>query len=340
MKNKKILAEKEKITVDKSILALLLLAFVVQAWVVYCLLQQLMLYALLLHIVSATIFPWPLWQTMPVRYRKDRPILILLFLMCLLIPLVSGLGLLLSLSISSYYAKPVFKDLADTVQTPKLPENLVQIVQFSQYGGSSLFGLLEASAAEEQRIKAVLKTRQMTDQEAIPILRVALLDPLDEVRLLAYSMLDKKEKNIDKEIHAQLQAMDNSVKEKYLLGHLKLAESYWELSYLGLVQGQAKMHILQDAYTHIKQVLDDRPDDAEIWFLQARIALELELYDIAERSLLQALQLGMNKARVAPYQAELAFVRRRFDEIADFVASVDDTARNNELVSGMIEQWG
>ncbi|MFK5949184.1 MAG: hypothetical protein QM500_10505 [Methylococcales bacterium] len=326
--------------IQKHSLLLLLIAFIIQGGSIYYLFNNSLNYALLLHLLSASLFPFALQQILPGKFRKDPAIFSFLFLMCCLVPFVSGIGLLLSLSIGIYSAKPIVKQLTNTVHSEPLPEDLLESVQLSQYNESSVIGILESSTIEEQRIKAVLKTRQMTDQEAIPILRVALLDPVDEVRLLAYSMLDKKEKNIDHLIHQEAKKIAENPTEKLILVHLSLAESYWELSYLGLVSGQAKQHILQDAYEHIQRVLKSDQTSAESYFLQARIALSLNLYDVAEQSLSMALKLGINAVRVAPYQAELAFVTRKFDEIEQYINIVDDTAKNNDLISGMVKQWG
>ncbi len=326
--------------IQKHSLLLLLIAFIIQGGGIYFLFNDSLNNALLLHILSASLFPFALRQILPGKFRKDLAVFSFLFLMCWLIPFVSGIGLLLSLSIGIYSAKPVVKQLTNTVHSEALPENLLESVHLSQYNESSVIGILESSTIEEQRIKAVLKTRQMTDQEAIPILRVALLDPVDEVRLLAYSMLDKKEKNIDHLIYQEAKKLAAMPSQKLILVHLSMAESYWELSYLGLVTGQAKQHILQDAYEHIQRVLKSDQTSAEPYFLQARIALALNLYDVAEKSLSMALKLGINAVRVAPYQAELAFVTRKFDEIEQYINIVDDTAKNNDLVSGMVKQWG
>jgi len=198
--------------------------------------------ALILHVLSASLFPFALYQLLPVPYRQNKVIFSFLFLMCWLVPVVSGIGLLLSLSMGLYYTKPIEVEVTRTVHAEDLPEDILQSVQLAQYNEGSVIGILESSSIEEQRIKAVLNTRQMTDQEAIPILKMALLDPVDEVRLLAYSMLDKKEKNIGHAIHQQIQTLDNSASNPVRV-HLRLAESYWELSYLGLVTG-LKMALL------------------------------------------------------------------------------------------------
>lgn len=323
----------------KTLIVLLLLACFAQGCVIYFLFIQHWYFASIFHIITACLFPYPLWKLMPEQFHNSKLILILLFTLCLLIPLVSGPSLFFSLTDNIYHPKPFLEDITDTVEAAKLPENLLHIMQLSQYAGGSLRSILETSLTEELRIKAVLKTRQMPDYDAVPILRTALLDSNDEVRLLAYSMLDKKEKVIDRVIYTQLQILENNPDGENILVHSKLAESYWEMSYLGLVHGQARVHILQDAYKHIQTVLKYRADDGELHFLKAKVALALNLYDVVEKSLRDALSLGIPAARIGAYQAELAFVTQRFDEITNYISTVDDLANDNELVLGMLKQW-
>lgn len=325
---------------NKFFWLVLILAFAIQGSGIYFLINENVEYAFLAHVVSAFLFPLPLWKLMPAKFRHEPLIMLWLFLICGFVPIVSGLGLFLSLTVGAYYSKPFLIEITDSVLPDELPEDIVETMHLSQYNGSSLLAILETSEHQENRMKAVLKTRQMSDQEAIPILKMALLDPVDEVRLLAYSMLDKKEKVLDSLIRTYKQMLEDESAEKNTVVHFNLAESYWELSYLGLAHGKARTHILQSAYYHVQQVLKDKIRDAEAYFLQARIALVLEFFDVSDHSLLQALQCGMSETRVSPYQAELAFVRRRFNEISSYVQAVDETAKENELVSGMLEQWG
>ncbi len=321
-------------------ISIFFIALLSQVFSIYLLINHKVPDALLFHILSAFLFPWPLWKLSPVRFHNDWKILFLFFLICLLIPVISGIGLLLSLSINSHFSKPFLGELSNTIKIPELPVHLLQTMQLSSYKGESLLGVLDASTVENQRINAVLKTRQMTDKAAIPILKVALLDPVDEVRLLAYSMLDKKEKIIGRQISSQLKALKDKPSEKHIAEHMSLAEAYWELSYLGLVNGQAQLHILQDAFSHIQKVVKHRTTDADAYFLQARIALALNLYDIAEDSLDQVVKLELNTKRAKSYQKELAFVSRHFGEVSEKKSHHNNSNTIEEQIEGVTESWG
>ncbi|MCK5898472.1 MAG: hypothetical protein KAG06_05320 [Methylococcales bacterium] len=318
---------------------LLIAAFSVQALSVYFLSLQNTEYALAFHLISACLFPYSLWKLMPKKFENEQSVMILLWLICALVPFISGIGLLLCFTLSAYFSKTVEVDVTENVSMETLPDDILENLQLAQYNGSSLQAILDMSDSEDSRMQAVLKTRQMSDQEAIPILKRALLDPVDEVRLLAYSMLDKKEKFIDTMIRSYLQNLGEKSSKKDSILHFKLAECYWELSYLGLVQGKAQTHVLGNAYKHIQATLKDTVDNAEAYFLQARIALVLDLFEVAEISLSHALTAGMSKTRIAPYQAELAFMTRNFDQISQHVNAVDDNTKKNAVVAEILAQW-
>ena len=63
------------------------------------------------------------------------------------------------------------------------------------YGVVGLVGVIRHAAETAARVRAVMATRQLSDQYAVPILQVALRDPVDDVRLLAYALLDGKERD-------------------------------------------------------------------------------------------------------------------------------------------------
>ena len=318
---------------------LLIMAFLLQILSIYFLRLQNTEYALGFHLISASLFPYPLWKLMPKKFENEGLITLLLFLICALIPFISGVGLLICFTLSAYFSKVIKIDVTENINREVLPDNVLENLQLAQYNGSSLQAILDMSDSEDSRMQAVLKTRQMSDQEAIPILKRALLDPVDEVRLLAYSMLDKKEKFIDTMIHSYLNTLKVKSSKEDSIIHFKLAECYWELSYLGLVQGKAQTHVLGNAYKHIQATLKETTENAEAYFLQARIALVLDLFEVAEKSLVHALLSGMSKTRIAPYQAELAFLTRDFDQISHHVNAVDENTKKNMVVAEMLAQW-
>jgi len=317
----------------------LLFGCVLQSMVIVFFIRGLFVESIVCHVLTALVFPWFLWQFMPHKLHQSALILSLLFLFCLFVPLVSGVGLFISLALGVYFAKPIDEDITDVVQDVTMTDKELQHAANQVEQSRNVLAILETSEQENQRIQAVLSTRFMLDKDAIPILRIALLDPLDEVRLLAYSMLDKKEKSLGKTIKAQLQEVDDTLSKSQAVVHRRLAEAYWELSYLGLVQGQAKTQILKRAFAAIEQVTQIEFNNAESFFLKGRIALNMGLNPVAEVSFQRAIELGVPRYRVASYQAELAFVQHQYEQVSDYLSLIDDETKKNEIILEIVKQW-
>ncbi len=320
---------------------LLTVGFILEGLALWYLLTQLMTVAFFFHLSSSVLLPLPLRYLIPKRDTSSSVFLLLLFLYCLFIPVVSGISLFLILTLGLLYASPIPKPKIDVYAPPNTPENILENISVMQSNFGQVHGVLKSSKNIEQRFKAVLATRQMRDDKAIPILKIGLRDPVDEVRLLAYSMLDKKEKKIDLKIHQSLLYFSDKKLDPVSAAvvHQMLAESYWELSYLLLVQGQAQVHILKSAYHHSSEALKINGSDAGLNLLHARLALSLSLHKEVAQALDQAEKYGMPIVKLAPWRAELAFARRRFEEVTPHIEAIDEAAENNLILAGIYQQW-
>jgi hypothetical protein len=325
----------------RQALFLLTVGFILEGLALWYLLGQLMTVAFFFHLSSSVVLPWPLQYLIPKHDTSSSVFLLLLFLFCLFIPVVSGISLFLILTLGVLYASPILKPKIDVYALPNTPENILEKISVIQSNFGQVHGILKSSKNIEQRFKAVLATRQMRDDKAIPILKIGLRDPVDEVRLLAYSMLDNKEKKIDLKIHQSLLHFSDKKLDSVSAAviHQMLAESYWELSYLLLVQGQAKVHILKSAYHHANEALKVCGTDAGLNLLHARLALNLGLFKEATQALDQAEKYGMPIVKLAPWRAELAFARRRFEEVTQHVEAIDEAAKKNIILAGVYKQW-
>ncbi len=321
-------------------LMMLLIAFCLQGYMVVFIVKSAWFEAFLLHILSSLLFPWPQWVLLTPKLEKTPLILILFFILCFSIPFIAGLAILITVTLGSYYTKRPTINNFNIIEPPVIPENIVENIAYTQFIGGNIRAILESSTEEHERIRAVLATRKMSDQEAIPILQIALLDPIDEVRLLAYSMLNTKEKKISNLIQKNLNLLKDSnlTKIERASKHHYIAESYWELAYLGLEQGQAKIHVLEAANEHAISASEFFITDIELYFLRGRITLELGLYEQTAENFRLAQRYGMAEEKLAPYQAELAFAQRRFDDVAYFIKRVNQFSEKNTLTN-MVNQW-
>jgi tetratricopeptide (TPR) repeat protein len=163
------------------------------------------------------------------------------------------------------------------------------------------------------------------------MLRTALGDSSEDLRLLAYSMLDAKEREISKTIHQELQLFEHARQSegdapcgpRGLQAARALTDLYAELVYQGVAQGDVRDHAIQQSLHYCDLVLAQRPDNALLLLRRGRLlhlqGRQVESLACYERSL----ALGMEPARVVPYQAELLFERREFAKAQALMRSLD-----------------
>lgn len=318
-------------------LAVYFLGLTLECYAFVLLFNGYLLLAFAIHFISSLSLLWPLSVFMPQHFRINITILMFLFLLCFFIPVVSGACLLLSLTVTLHYAKPSETGVFEYTE----PLYAVKDLSNPDYCNGRIFGILRFSKDKEKRIKAVLATNQMTDEVAIPILRVALSDSVDEVRLIAHSILDTKEKEIDLIIHKGLE----QIKSKKLgyrdvrKIHYKLAEAYWELSYLGLVKGRARDHILNSAMHHANRALKLKSKEVGVFLLQVQILTTLGYFKKADLLLQMVKGLGISPEKLAARNAELAFELKRFSQVGKHVEKLNKLAKNNIMLDGMVKQW-
>ncbi len=325
-----------------GIIAIILLALggVAQGFMLHALLNAWYWPMFWWHVTATCLFPWPLWQLMSGATEKNYLLLILFLLLCFFIPIISGAALLGSITVCSRYAKRSKTSSFNIIEPPVIPENIVESIMYTQAISGNIRAILTSSPEDQQRIRAVLATRKMSDQTAIPILQIALLDTVDEVRLLAYSMLNTKEKKISNNIQQKLNQLKNETSSTLEQANIRhyIAEAYWELAYLGLEQGQARIHVLETANQYAIAASDVFDTDIELYFLRGRISLELAQYEAAEANFKQAQRYGMPEERLLPYQAELAFAEHRLDDLRHCIQKIQQS-EDQYTLSDIINQW-
>ena len=335
------LREKSQFTQPKFLIAQIvyILCLVMEYLAITNMLDGGLLTALVLHLSASLLMPWPLCYFMPKHFRVNFSIFLLLFLLCFFIPVLSGICLLLSLTVALYFTKPPEQDVFEYTEPLRAAVEINQ--SKPDYGTGRIFGILRFAKDEDKRIKAVLSTNQLADEVAIPILRIALLDSVDEVRLMAYSILDNKEKKIDSIIHEGLNTLKtkNLLKEEARKIHYKLAEAYWELSYLGLVKGSAREHTLLSAKHHANEALFLKSNEVGLLLLLVQVLTCLGYFKEASILLKKIKKQGISSEKLASRNAELAFERKQFYEVSRHVKKLEKLAENNIILDGMVKQW-
>ena len=261
------------------------------------------------------------WMLLPARYRQPMPWSpLFLFSLVFFIPVVGALGVACVIFPALYWPRPREQQAWQALGIPKLPFRS-QPLHSPMFRDGGLQDVLRHAPDPDLRLSALLSTRRMPGRDAIPILKLALADPSDDVRLLAYSMLDKQENDINQRIQADLKQLPFAKPPARAALHATLARWYWELAYLGLAQGSVLEHVLNQAREHAEQGLR-AGEGGELHLLAGRIALEMDALDSALMHLDAAEQAGIDASLLIPFHAEIAFRAGHYAQIPSLLAAL------------------
>lgn len=293
---------------------------------------------LLLHGLATPILARACWHQLPRRYRVPvRDSLRFLYGMLFLMPLVGAIGVLWGLLAALRLPRLRRQLNLRFVNVPELPFQPPQVFPTPPYSSGALRQILRCSDKPLKRLKAVMATRHMPVRESVPIWQIALKDRVDDVRLLAYAMLDGREKQLTERIQELSAELDELPAGRRAEAHRQLAGWCWELVYNGLVQGAVRTHWLRVTREHVEAALAVQWEPS-LCLLHVRVLFEQDELDLVETALQQAQRTGLAPAVLAPWQAELAFRQRRFTDVAQWLTQ-DLRANEQGSVLASVRQW-
>lgn len=291
------------------------------------------------HAIACALLSVALWLLLPQRFKLPLPWpLLLLFSLAFFIPVVGALGTLCGLFLGLYLQRSQPEQGWQATGVPPLPYRPIERWRSPLFNDGGLQDVLQLASDPERRLAALMATRRMPGHESAPILKVALRDPEDDVRLLAYSMLDQQETRINQRIERLLDSLQDAPPEERHALHSALARWYWELAYLGLAQGGVLEHVLAQAAANAQTALN-MLQSADLELLAGRIAMERSKLDVSEKHLLRAQSLGMSDEKLIPFLAELAFLRRDYAVVGQQLARLPENMRKRPPFAEVSRFW-
>lgn len=300
--------------------------------------QAAMLYAIS-HGIGSLLLSAGVWLLLPQRYKFPLP-WSPLFIFCLsfFVPILGAVGVAASVFPALYMPRKRVEQVWHAQGVPDLPFRPLEKRQDLMFSDGGLQDVLRHAPSQDKRITALFATRRMQGKDSIPILKVALRDPSDDVRLLAYSMLDQQESRINQRIEAALASLETVSAAQRPSLHASLARWFWELAYLGLAQGSVLDHVLHQAREHADQALALGVGN-ELYLLAGRIALEQADLAGADAYLKQAEQAGVSSLQLLPFRAEIAFCQRRFADVPKHLAGLPSDMLKRPPFAALARYW-
>lgn len=205
--------------------------------------------------------------------------------------------------------------------------------------------VLRSQGAAQKRVASVMALRRMDAARAVPLLRVALGDTHEDVRLLAYAILERREKELRGRIEVllgdleALQAASAASEDKQRAAVLKaLAEQHWELVHGGFVSGDVEKQTLTAAVRYGHESLL-QAQDGSLALLLGRIQLRARKPGSALHYLRAASSLGVASSVLAPLYAEVAFLMRKFDAIGPLLAEAGNAPLARPKLDAVARFW-
>jgi polysaccharide biosynthesis protein PelE len=261
------------------------------------------------------------------------------FAIAFFVPVLGVAGLLGAVLVGRLVPQRARDETFDLHAAPVYDPRADEVASVKSKGGVRV-QLTDAGAPTETRLKALLAVQALPARVANPMVREMLSDPSDDLRLVAYGILDAREKSITTRIHAASQrlAQQPPARERARLER-QLADLYWEMVYQGLVQGDLRDHAMSQSRRHLDQALSLDPEDGGLWSLCGRLAVQEGDYGEAERAFERARRFGQPESRVLPYLCEVAFRQRRFGEVEQLAAKLAATPQVQRIAQ-VIKYWG
>lgn len=293
---------------------------------------------LLWHLCAALLQTLALQWMLPSRLRRQRSLGLLLWsgLLCLSLPLIGALGLAIFVIPGLRRARHRTAVRWQRISAPDYPEQAPSALNVnSQVLREGLASVLEQSGDVRQRQQALMQARHLPRARAVALMRQGVSDEVDEVRLLAYSMLS----TLEDDLMAQLAELEQERAQRPdPEGRIAetTAQLYAEFGLTGLAQGGSLDVLLDKGLVALDEALATH-ETASRWALRAQLCL---LKDQADRlaqgkghlaqartALDAARRLGISPMSLAEIEGELVLRERNVTAIREIFSALETRER-------------
>jgi len=236
--------------------------------------------------------------------KEGLRVIVFLFVFFIFLPVVGFCGLFIIFFLLSYATKKdeiVSDDVV--VEPPSVPEKINFFSQQSE--------MFDADSINSKKCLLMsIATSRMETRESVALIRKELSHTDDEVRLLASLLITRKAKKFNDRISMNLKNIMTVEDKNKTHFYECLAYDYWELVYLGLVQGGVADRLLKESrkYAVLATKNVSHREQAALYLLLARISLRMEQKSVAINCLHLAEKMGVSKDELSPYWQEVYFL--------------------------------
>ncbi len=210
-----------------------------------------------------------------------------------------------------------------------------------QYYSGNVHSILSTTSINDmQRMQALFKLRSLQSRQTTQTFRSLLTDKSEDLRLVAFGLLDKTEKAIFSRIHQELTLLDEVAEDEQKIEHWRqLAYTYWELVYQQAAVGDVLGFAMDQVRVYATEVLFLEERDGGMWGLLGQVNFQAGDYEVARYCFSRALVCGLPESRIVPYMAEVLFAQREYSKL-QILLSIQTNLADLAAFQPVLEYWG
>lgn len=285
-----------------------------------------------LHAVASIMVTWLAWVLLPSNYKKPfAPVCALLWAFAFFIPVLGVAAILVVVQIAKRFPRILRIERYVTVRMPEFSGVQREATERSDLrAGDARRILKDATLPLETRLRVLVALQSMEPKAAVPLLISLLADPSEDIRLLAYSMVDSWEKDLVQKIQKANTELENARQcgnNTLVINALRrLAELHWMQADTGLARGDLRRFALEHAQKFCEQVHAQDIRAPGIWQLYARILIELGHLEAAMQAVKMARRLRMPLTDMFSLMGQIAYLQHNYAAVRRYAALLPDNA--------------
>ena len=274
------------------------------------------------------------------NYLKQRVSVFLFFsLFALCIPILGSLGVLCLVGCFQYWGISSSSVAIGTVKDSGFRRG--GRAENPQYYSGDIHSILGAPLINDmQRMQALFKLQSLESRRTTQAFRSLLTDKSEDLRLVAFGLLDETEKTIFSRIHRELTLLEKANDEEHKIEHWRqLAYAYWELAYQEAVVGDVLDFALAQVGVYATEVLFQVERDGGMWSLLGQVNFQAKEHEVAKYCFSRALTCGLPESRIVPYMAEVLFAQGDYSDLK-ILLSIQTNLVDSAALHPVLEYWG
>ena len=298
-----------------------------------------------LHALASTLVALLAWALLPANYKQPyAPACALLWSFAFFIPGLGVAAILVVVQIARLFPRILRTSRFAMVRMPEFSGVQREATERTDLrAGDARRILKDTSLPLETRLRVLVALQVIQPKAAVPLLMGLLSDPSEDIRLLAYSMVDTWEKDLVQKIQkAQISlagARQHDDRIPVINALRRLAELHWMQADTGLARGDLRRFALERSRELCEETLQLDPDVPGLWELYMNVLIELGDLEWAMRAVKLARHLNVPPAKMWPMAAKIAYLRRDFGAVRKYMARLPEDALLPSAVERAAAYW-